>query len=445
MLSGRCTCVALLLATLAAAPARAQTGQTAQIPLQFDFLNPGARSLGLGSAFVAVADDATAAFTNPAGLTLSIRPETSLEIRYRRLDTPFLAGGRLSGVPSGQGLDTAAAAVYGNSADTAARPYFLSVVYPHDRWSVAGYRHELVLQRNAFVSQGAFYASVSPAGSFPNSRLNGLSGDRDIDLVTYGVSAAYRVSPHLSIGQGISLYHFNLSSRFGALGFQSGSFDGPVDLNTFGQGSTTTQDGNGWFAGFNVGALVTVNHAVRMGAVFRQGASFLFNDVKKVPELPTVHETGSFRTPMVVGAGVRVQPTEAWAFAVDYDRVQYSELTTHFITFQVDPSVADRVTIPGGNELHIGAEYTFLQLANKLSLRAGAWFDPDHAVRYTSDGSGSDADTRFRAVFPGGDSVWHYCGGFGLPLSRSYEINFGADVTRHRHYVAASLVARFGR
>jgi hypothetical protein len=56
-----------------ARPAIAQTGQTAQIPLQFDFLNPGARSLGLGSTFVAIADDATAAFTNPAGLTLGIR------------------------------------------------------------------------------------------------------------------------------------------------------------------------------------------------------------------------------------------------------------------------------------------------------------------------------------------------------------------------------------
>ena len=71
--------------TMTAVPAHAQTGQTAQIPLQFDFLNPGARSLALGSAFTAVADDATAAFTNPAGLTYLIKPEVSAEFRYRRL------------------------------------------------------------------------------------------------------------------------------------------------------------------------------------------------------------------------------------------------------------------------------------------------------------------------------------------------------------------------
>src|SRR5262249_2850680 len=68
---------ALVLGTPTAARAQA----TAQIPLQFDFLDPGARSLALGSAFIAVADDATAAFTNPAGLTFMVKPEVSAELR----------------------------------------------------------------------------------------------------------------------------------------------------------------------------------------------------------------------------------------------------------------------------------------------------------------------------------------------------------------------------
>ena len=132
----------------AALPAYAQA--TAQIPLQFDFLNPGARSLALGSAFTAVADDATAAFTNPAGLTFLVKPEVSAELRYRRLETPFLFGGRISGTVTNIGQDTVAGPVYGTSVDSAVRPYFLSFVYPWRRlpWH---YRHELSRQDNAFL------------------------------------------------------------------------------------------------------------------------------------------------------------------------------------------------------------------------------------------------------------------------------------------------------
>ncbi|MGB5341528.1 MAG: hypothetical protein WBP67_05500, partial [Thermoanaerobaculia bacterium] len=35
------------------------------VNLQFNFADPGARSLGFGGAFVGLADDATAAFANP--------------------------------------------------------------------------------------------------------------------------------------------------------------------------------------------------------------------------------------------------------------------------------------------------------------------------------------------------------------------------------------------
>src|SRR4051812_50084774 len=80
---------------MVARPAAAQT--TAQFPVQFDFVTPGARALALGGAFIAAADDATAAFTNPAGLAFLARTEVSFEARYRQGETPYLSGGRVSG------------------------------------------------------------------------------------------------------------------------------------------------------------------------------------------------------------------------------------------------------------------------------------------------------------------------------------------------------------
>ena len=74
--------VALSL-TLSALPASAQTTSIINAGIQFDFSLPGAKSLAMGGAFVALADDATAAQANPAGLTRLYvkKPQLSIEGR----------------------------------------------------------------------------------------------------------------------------------------------------------------------------------------------------------------------------------------------------------------------------------------------------------------------------------------------------------------------------
>jgi hypothetical protein len=59
------------------------------IPFNFD--PPGARALGMGGSFIAVADDATAAETNPAGLVNLTRPEASLHARASAHETPIVS------------------------------------------------------------------------------------------------------------------------------------------------------------------------------------------------------------------------------------------------------------------------------------------------------------------------------------------------------------------
>ncbi len=85
-------------------PLAAQEGP---VTFELSFSSPGARSMGLGGAFVALADDATAAFANPAGLVQLLKPEVSMEGRWQSYETPYVAGGRASAEPSGIGIDTA--------------------------------------------------------------------------------------------------------------------------------------------------------------------------------------------------------------------------------------------------------------------------------------------------------------------------------------------------
>src|SRR5687767_3254864 len=67
---------------LVAVPAMAQNTDIESLSgLQFNFGNPGARALGMGGAFLGLADDATAAEANPAGLTILRKAEISVEGR----------------------------------------------------------------------------------------------------------------------------------------------------------------------------------------------------------------------------------------------------------------------------------------------------------------------------------------------------------------------------
>ena len=83
-----------LLGAASTASAITDTETNASIP--FNLANPGARSMGMGGAFVGLADDATAAYTNPAGLTQLVTPEVSIELRHTDYSLPYLNGGSAS-------------------------------------------------------------------------------------------------------------------------------------------------------------------------------------------------------------------------------------------------------------------------------------------------------------------------------------------------------------
>ena len=68
--SARAATALLALAALAAPTASAQLDSALLSKLRFNLTNPGGKSLAMGGAFSAIADDATAALANPAGLGL---------------------------------------------------------------------------------------------------------------------------------------------------------------------------------------------------------------------------------------------------------------------------------------------------------------------------------------------------------------------------------------
>ncbi|HEX9457977.1 MAG TPA: hypothetical protein VGA84_02480, partial [Thermoanaerobaculia bacterium] len=123
----------LAVCTLIALPLAAQNTDIESLSgLQFNFGNPGARSLGMGGAFLGLADDASAAEANPAGLTILRKPEITIEGRNYQEQQVFTTSGTFPD------LQRTAFSHYSQRVD----PTFASIVYPTKFFTIGAYYHE---------------------------------------------------------------------------------------------------------------------------------------------------------------------------------------------------------------------------------------------------------------------------------------------------------------
>ena len=182
--------------------------QQAVVPLQLSFSDPGARSAGLGGAFVALADDATAAFANPAGLVQLLKPEISIEARNWSHSIPYTHAGRVEGDPSGFGLDVTAGLVKNEWAYDTTGISFLSLVWPAGDWSFAVYRHQYADLEFSGETQGLFGGGSDCC----QERWFDQQMHSTQDVVSYGLSAGYRVSDSFSIGLGVNYFDVSMES-----------------------------------------------------------------------------------------------------------------------------------------------------------------------------------------------------------------------------------------
>lgn len=429
--------IGCLAAVVLAWASTADAQSSLQVPLQFDFLNPGGRSLALGGAFTGLADDATAAFTNPAGLNILTRAELSIEGRYRAVTTPFLERGRLSGNVTQRLEDTVAGPLYAEQTSHIGGASFLSFVYPRGRWALAAYRHELVKIRDQFRSSGVFQDAVI-GGSLIRLREFPLAASRDVDISNYGVSVGYRVNDKVSVGGGVIISDFFLAGDF----IRYDTTDapqvfGPPDLSS--ELFRVTHSGDGLALGFTSGIQLSPTPRLKVGAVYRHGPKF---DVLTVEPFSGSRSEGTFRVPKEFSAGLAVRASDALLVAFDYSFVQYSALKDNYIPMQTAerPSNFD---VDDGHEFHGGVEYVFGSVPGSPALRLGTWYDPDHAVRYVSTPANDVFDSRFSATLPGGENAVHYTAGIGVALSPRFELNVASDATSRRVTVSSSFIVRF--
>ncbi|MHB8799981.1 MAG: OmpP1/FadL family transporter [Thermoanaerobaculia bacterium] len=368
-----------LLALLALVLAGARAARAADEPKSFvlTFSNPGARSLAFGGAFAPLADDATAAYANPAGLVQLVRPEVSLELRLT---------GSLEDDGSGEKTMSRANGV----------SYF-SVVYPMHRFSLALYGQQLAgVDIEVADEKSSKVAGWTGRRALAGERLSGL------EVWRIGLSGAFRVRDDLSLGLGVSY------------------FDGTVELApSLGPSASARRfDSNDWT--LNTGVLWNPSEQARLGAFYRQGPRLSLGTLRDAPCAGPGCPEGSLRLPDTFGAGAALRSSGgALTVAFEWDRVRYSSLVAGLSAAALG---TDHLDLSDANELHVGAEYAFLRVDPVIAARVGAWLDPDHAL------CGDAADSPYRCEAGRRSDEVHVTLGFGLAFRR-FQFDLAVDAS----------------
>ncbi len=426
------TAVAIGLAGMTGS-AMAITDNEANASLPFSFSNPGARALGMGGAFLGLADDASAAYANPAGLTQLVSPEVSVEFRSVSTNTRWLDGGsaQYNGYDS-SGLN------YSSQDDRTNSLRSFSFVYPGERVSFAVYRYELVNYDSAFESAGA--ATFTGDGSGYTGNIFAYDVNTAFGIDTYGAAMGIKVNDRLSFGVGLNYYLLDIRTTTDRFSPNDGSV----------LSREANLDGEGKF-GITLGARMTFTDWLSAGLSYRHAPSLGYDAVLSSQNFPgqAITAATDLNVPDVFGIGFSVRPSDAWVINLDVSRVFYSQVTEDIVSLfdSNQETDLDPLKLDDGTEIRLGAEYTFAT-QHPFSLRGGVWRDPAHELVYQGAVPNFDPATQNptanAATFGAGrnGSQTHYSIGAGMAFSQ-FQVDLGADFSDTSDTYSVSGVFRF--
>jgi long-subunit fatty acid transport protein len=402
--------------------------------------------MGMGGAFVALADDATAAFANPAGLVQLVRPEVSMEGRHWSYSTPFTERGRVEGQPSGIGVDTVAGLRTARSEKTLTGLAYFSLAYPKERWSLAFFRHQLANFEFASETRGLFGGGTERF----QARFFDQQATTDLDFVSYGLSAGYRLGESFDVGFGL-LYHdiamISLATVFLPDEDPVAGPLGPTSFRPENEILSQSIDGEASDWGLTAGFLWRLSERWRIGGAYRQGAEVAVAIEARagravdfgVPPGEVLRRIAgvSVELPWLLGLGFAYQaPDGGLTVSFQWDRIEYSTVVDSLAKTSARLGEPLEQAIDDADELHLGGEHIFLRSTPVVAVRAGVWLDPDHQLRETGE------DPFLRALQPRGEDQWHYSVGFGVAFE-SFQIDVGLDLADQVDTASLSAVYSF--
>ena len=410
---------------------------------RFNFVNPGARALGMGGAFIAAGDDATAAQSNPAALHYVNTKEFFVEYRAVRPDTQVFAPTPIGPDPGTTVLDPVNNPMFlrlqsvNDRADTNFAS-FISFALP---FKIGSRRATLALSRQIVLdvdtnlqnsSNGAtglqFGNSTYPtwvnSGGLSCDPLVGqveqyticniVNGNLNAQLVHYNASLSYSFLDDFSIGLTATYATLHATSEVtntteDPLGVISTPNPRVIVAGVAAPLVTRTRiDDSDSKMAYTVGlhwhpdrAFASGYSPITFGLVYRKGADLSVKETRSDLSNPLTITSSSFtntlREPDRYGFGSSYRTPRHWTFAADAERIKFSQLLkgyqtgVNFLTSQ-DLQASTGITLANphftvddATVIHAGFEFRSRSRGGwGYALRSGYYDAPDNRIRLQS-------------------------------------------------------------
>ena len=436
-------CVCVLMLWCGSLHAQGSSAQYTSFTSSPNPVGSGARAIGMGGAFIAVADDATAASWNPAGLTQLRKPEFSFAYSYFRRREDF----RVSDHPEATG-----SSVVSNDDLN-----YLSIAYPFK-----------LFQRNMIVSLNyqLLYEFNKQLNMFVKDTNSGYSLEQKLHyrqegkLRTLSPAYAIQVTPRLSLGVTFNWWTDNL---FWRNGWQT---DSVVKGYTFSSRRSGTEFNLHYheryydFTGFNMnlGFLWHANRMVTIGGVLKTPFTAHVKHkqqneiIRHYPDLTItkdshyLRENVRLRMPLSFGFGIALRFSDTFTMSLDAYHTQWSKFIIDDSSGARRSPITGKFTrdshVAGTTQVRLGAEYLFILTNTVIPVRGGLFYDPEPADNHPADFWGITLGTGAsikNAVF---DIAYQYRQGNNVGKQALTSIP-GSEADVFQHLIIASLIYHF--
>ena len=397
-----CTLILVVFLLCPVHRASAQIFSDVQINSSPNPVGSGARAQAMGGAFIAVADDATAASWNPGGLIQLERPEFSIVGSYAYRKRHFNS----SSHPESDGW----------SSVTREDLNYLSCALPFrafDKNFVVSLNYQRLYDFYNKLSFNYDFRSTGSSGIFQNVKTK-TDFNQTGALKAFAPAIAVQLTPRLSIGTTFNFWTDNLGYNNGWQNVRKVTGKGfallPNGKLVQSRYQSITKEKNENFEAFNMnlGFLWQVNKVITIGGVFK--TPFIADADRHTYSSSTAYTLGQspprpnhlsdnqhirLKFPKSYGLGIAFRLSDALTVDLDVYRTEWSEFYVR--------AGGSKTNIAGGawgkthpgdtTQVRAGGEYLFILEKTIVPVRFGLFYDPEPDTGHPKDYYGVSAGT----------------------------------------------------